>query len=67
MDDVGPPSTALVFVTKISKKCQSTLPSAILVKNRQKTVGNEEKLDVIMKKVIKVLTYAVMLDSLMLV
>ena len=67
MDDVGPPSTALVFVTKRSEKYQSTLPSAIQVKNRQKTVGNEEKLDVIMKKVIKLLTYAVMLDLLMLV
>jgi hypothetical protein len=51
----------------MSEKCQSTLPSAIKVKNRQNTVGNEEKLDVIMKKVIKLLTYAVMLDSIMLV
>jgi len=67
MDDVGPSSTALVFVTKTSEKCQSTLPSAIQVKNRQKTAGNDDKLDVIMKKMIKLLTYAVMLDSLMLV
>jgi hypothetical protein len=66
MDDVGPPSTALVFVTKMSEKCQFTLPSAIQVKNWQKTVCNEEKLDVIMKKVIKLLTYGIMLDSLML-
>jgi hypothetical protein len=65
MDDVGPPSTALVFVTKVSEKCQSTLPSAIQVKNWQKTVRNEEKLDVIMKMVIKPLTYGIMLDSLM--
>ena len=67
MDDVDAPSKALVFVTKMSEKCQSTLPSAIQVKNRQKTVSNEKKLYVIMKKVIKLLTYAVMLNSLMLV
>jgi hypothetical protein len=67
MDDVGPPSTVLVFVTKMSEKCQFTLPSATQVKNWQKTVCNEEKLDVIMKKVIKLLTYGIMLDSLMLV
>ena len=40
-------ATALAFVTKISGKCKSTSPSAIQVKNWQKTIIIEEKLLVI--------------------
>jgi hypothetical protein len=47
MADVTSPSIALVFVIKMSEKHQYTLPSAIKVKNRQKTVTTEKKLDVI--------------------
>jgi hypothetical protein len=35
------------FVTKIGEKHKYAKPSAIQVKNRQKTIGSEEKLDVI--------------------
>jgi hypothetical protein len=31
----------------MSEKCKSTSPSAIQVKNQQKTIGNEKKSDVI--------------------
>jgi hypothetical protein len=57
------PSTALAFLTNMSEKCKSTSSSAIQVKTRGKTIGIEEKLDVIsrLKKVNKLLTYAVML------
>ena len=66
MADVFPPSAALVFVTKMSDKLKFTSPSEIQVKNRQKTVRTEEKLHyyVDLKKVNEWLTYAVMLDSL---
>jgi hypothetical protein len=37
----------LALVARISDKCISTSPSAIQVKNWQKTIGIEEKLDVI--------------------
>jgi len=40
-------STTLVFVTNMSEKHKSTSPSAIQVKNQQKTIGNEDKSDVI--------------------
>jgi hypothetical protein len=40
-------STALAFLTNMSEKHKSASPSAIQVKNRQKTVSIEEKLDVI--------------------
>jgi hypothetical protein len=36
-------SVALIYHT-ISEKRKSTSPSAIIVKNRQETVGTEEKL-----------------------
>jgi hypothetical protein len=41
------PSTALTFLTNISKKYKSTSPSAIQVKNGWKTISIEEKLDII--------------------
>jgi len=44
--DVIPPSTPLAFVTKMSEKCKSTSPTPIQMKNRQKTMGTEEKLDI---------------------
>jgi hypothetical protein len=40
-------SIALAFLTNMSDKRQSASPSAIQVKNRQKTVSTEEKLDII--------------------
>jgi hypothetical protein len=40
-------STALAFLTNMSEKHKSTSPSAILVTNRQKTMGTEEKLDIL--------------------
>jgi len=40
-------STILAFVTNMSEKHKSTSPSAIQVKNQQKTIGNDEKSDVI--------------------
>ena len=47
MADIVPPSTPLAFVTKVSEKHKSTSPSAIQMKIWQKTISNEEKLDVI--------------------
>jgi hypothetical protein len=48
---------------------ESTSPFAIQVENQRKTVGIEEKLDVInqLENVNELLTYAVMLDLLILV
>jgi hypothetical protein len=43
-------SQALTFLTSMSEKGKSASPSAIQVKKRQKTVGIEEKLDVIMQR-----------------
>jgi len=43
--DVVPPSTALAFVSKRGEKCKSTSPSALQVKNWQKTISTEDKLD----------------------
>jgi len=40
-------STAFAFVIKMSEKHKSTLPSVIQVKNWWKTIGTEEKLDII--------------------
>jgi hypothetical protein len=40
-------STALAFLTSMSEKCKCTVPSAIQVKNWWKTIGTQEKLDVI--------------------
>jgi len=40
-------STALTFLTNMSGKCKSTSPSAVQVKNWQKTVTSEEKLFII--------------------
>jgi len=37
----------LAFLTNMTEKCKSTTPSAIQVKNPQKTINTEEKLDVI--------------------
>jgi hypothetical protein len=45
--DVIPPSTTLAFVTKRSEKSKSTSPSASQIKNHQKTISNEEKLDAV--------------------
>jgi hypothetical protein len=47
MADIVSPSVALGFVNKMSEECQSTSPSEIQVKNQQKTISTEEKLDVI--------------------
>jgi hypothetical protein len=41
-------STALAFLTDMREKHKSALPSAIQVKNRQKTISTEEKLRIIM-------------------
>jgi hypothetical protein len=46
MADVVRCSTALAFVTKISEKHKSKLPSAVQVKSWRKTVSIEGKLDV---------------------
>jgi len=40
-------STALAFVIKMSGKCQARSLSAVRVKNWQKTISTEEKLDII--------------------
>ena len=59
---------ALAFVTKLSDKCKSALLSAFEVKDLQKTVSAEEKVDAIIwrkKKVNEWLTYAIMLDLLL--
>jgi len=45
--DVISHSTMLAFVTKWPEKCQSTSPSASQVKNQQKTISIEEKLDTV--------------------
>jgi len=45
--DVVPPSTALAFITNMSEKHKSALPTAIQVKNQWKPIGIEEKLDVV--------------------
>jgi len=45
VDGVAPPSTALAFVTKISEKGKSTSLSEIQLKNWQKTISTEQKLD----------------------
>jgi hypothetical protein len=42
--------TAFAFLTNMSEKCKSTPPSPIQVKTRQKTIGTEEKLDVISRR-----------------
>jgi hypothetical protein len=43
MADVLYSSTALAFVTKISKKCKCTSPNAIQVKNWSNAISIEEK------------------------
>jgi hypothetical protein len=45
--DIDPHSTAFAFVTKISEKHKPTLPSVLQVKNRQKTISTEDKIDII--------------------
>jgi hypothetical protein len=45
-DDVVPPSTTLAFVTQMNEKPKYTSPSAVQVKNQQKTICIEEKFDV---------------------
>jgi hypothetical protein len=42
-------SVAVAFLANMSKKRKSASPSAIQVKNQQKTIGIEEKLCVIMR------------------
>jgi hypothetical protein len=42
-------STALAFLTNMSEKHKSASPSAVQVKNQQKTIGIEKKLSVIMR------------------
>ena len=36
----------MAFVTKMSENCKSTSPTAIQMKNQQKAIGKEEKLDI---------------------
>jgi hypothetical protein len=43
-------STALAFLTNISEKHKFTTPSAIQKENQWKTIGNEEKSDVISQR-----------------
>jgi hypothetical protein len=45
--DVVPSLTALAFIANMSEKHKSTSLSAIKVKNQCKTIGIEEKLDVV--------------------
>jgi hypothetical protein len=44
--DVDPPSSPLAFVTKMSEKRKFTSPTANQMKNQQKSIGKEEKLDI---------------------
>ena len=41
------PSTVFDFLIKISDKHKPTSPSALQVKNWQKTIGTEQKVDII--------------------
>ena len=54
----------LAFLTNVGEKHKTTSPSGIQVKNQWKTISNEEKLKVISQKLNRLLTYAVMLDLL---
>jgi disulfide oxidoreductase YuzD len=64
MADVVPNSMALAFVTKMCKKCKSTSPSAIQMKNWQKKALKRNYMQQTdLKKVNKLLTYT-MLDLL---
>jgi hypothetical protein len=58
--------TAHVFLTNMSEKRTSTSRCAIQVKDQRMTTSTEEKLDPIadLKNVNKFLTYAIMVDSL---
>lgn len=47
LGDEVPPSTAVVFVPKMSGKGESTSCSAVQVKNWRKTVATEDELDII--------------------
>ena len=47
MANVVSSSTALAILTNTCEKCKSAPPSAIQVKNWQKTIGTEEKLYVL--------------------
>ena len=66
VDHLVSSSTTLAFLTNMSEKRECTSPIAILVKNQWKTINIEEKLHIIsrLEKVNKLLTYAQMLDSL---
>ena len=65
--DIVLPSIVLAYCTTMSQKCKSASPRAIQVKNSRKIVGTDKKLDIInrLENVNVLLTYAVMLDSLM--
>jgi hypothetical protein len=64
---VIPCSSSLALGTKISEKHKSASLSVMQVKNRWKTIGIEEKLDIISQlEDGKLLTYAVVLVSLIL-
>ena len=58
--------TALAFVTKMTETCKSTVPNAIQEIKMVKKIHIEETLKVKsrLKKVNKLLTYAIMLESL---
>jgi hypothetical protein len=61
--------TALAFLTNVNEKHNSVSPGAVQVKNWRERIGFEEKLDIIsqLENVNKLLTYAVMLDGLIVV
>jgi len=64
MADAVPLSIALAFITKMSEKYKSTLSSAIQAKNWQKTISIKDTLNVKRLEKVKLLTYNVMLDWL---
>ena len=59
-------STVMAFLSNMSEKLKPVSSSEIQVKNWQKTVGIEEKLDIVsqFKKVNELFPYAITLDSL---
>ena len=65
---VLPHSLSLALGTKMNEKLKSASPSVMQMKNQQKAISIEEILDVIsqLEKGDKLLTCAVMLDSLIL-
>jgi len=65
MADAVPLSKALAFITKMSEKYKFTLSSAIQAKNWLKTISIRDTLNVKRLEKVDLLTYNVMLDSLL--